>query len=139
MAVNGATPPVLLRDYLLDGLQETDRVVGSGAYATVYEYEFRGLACVGKKLHRLLYEHASPSQRTDMLRRFEEECKLLSKLHHPNIVQFLGICMEPGSVLPVLITEYLSTGNLSGYLERHGALSDNIGYGVLRDVALGLR
>ena len=73
-----------------------------------------------------------------MLRRFEEECELLGRLRHPNIVQFLGVHEETGSELPVLMMEYLPT-NLSGYLDRHGVLPAEISYGILRDVALGLR
>ena len=128
-----------LQRFRLDGIRETGRAVGDGAYATVLEYEFRGLTCVGKKMHRLLYEYASPDQRAEMLQRFEEECELLSRLHHPSIVQFLGVHVEPDSVLPVLAMEYLPTGNLSGYLDRHGVRTDDINYGILRDVALGLR
>ena len=128
-----------LQRFRLNGIRDTGRRVGDGAYATVLEYDFRGLTCVGKKMHRLLYEEASQAQRADLLRRFEEECQLLSQLHHPNIVQFLGVHVEPGSVPPVLVMEYLPTGNLSGYLDRHGVQPDDISYGILRDVALGLR
>ena len=113
--------------------------MGDGAFATVLEYVYRGLKCVGKNIHLLLFEHASPSQRADMLRRFEEECELLSRLHHPNVVQFLGVHVEPDSLLPVLVMEYLPAGNLSGYLDKQGTLPDNISYSILRDVALGLR
>ena len=125
--------------FRLEGIEDAGRTVGNGAYATVREYEFRGLTCVGKKMHGLLYEHASPDQRAEMLQRFEEECELLSRLRHPSIVQFLGVHVEPDSLLPVLVMEYLPTGNLSGYLDRHGTLPDDISYGILRDVALGLR
>ena len=128
-----------LQRFHLDGIRETGRTVGNGAYATVIEYEFRGLSCVGKKMRRLLYDRAFPDRRAEMLQRFEEECELLSRLHHPSIVQFLGVHVEPGSVLPVLVMEYLPTGNLSGYLDRNGVRPDDISYGILRDVALGLR
>ena len=134
-----SAPERPLQRYCLNAIHETGRTLGSGAYAEVVEYEFRGLICVGKKVHRLLYEEASPAEKAALLRRFEEECELLSQLHHPNIVQFLGIHMEQGSVLPVLVMECLPTGNLSGYLDKHGPLPNNTSYGILRDVALGLR
>ena len=38
-----------------------------------------------------------------------EECKLMSQLRHPHIVQFLGICYLPESPLPVLLMEKLQT------------------------------
>ena len=127
-----------LRQFQLDGVQDTGRTVGDGGYATVKELEYRGLKCVGKKLHGLLYDLARPQEKAAMLERFAGECELLSRLHHPCIVQFLGVLLERGSQLPVLVMEYLHT-NLSSCLDRYGVLPEEIGYGILRDVALGLR
>ena len=58
-----------LRRFHLEGVRDTGRVIGDGAYAVVKELEFRGLRCAGKKLHALLYESASREWRADMLRR----------------------------------------------------------------------
>ena len=127
------------RRFRLDGVRETGRVVGDGAYATVLEYDFRGLKCVGKRIHRLLYEYATPAQRADLLQRFEVECELLSRLHHPNIVQFLGVHVVEEGDLPALVMEYLPTGNLSNYLEKNGVLPAEQSYNILCGVALGLR
>ena len=127
-----------LQRFRLDGICDTGITVGYGSYATVLQYDFRGFVCAGKKIHRLLYQHIPGTQRADILQRFEEECDLLGQLNHPNIVQFLGVHVETGAELPVLVMEYLPT-NLSGYLARHGVLTNDISYGILRDVALGLR
>ncbi len=53
--------PFQLRDVIDTGI-----VVGDGSYATVKQLDFRGLKCVGKKLHALLYELANPRERADM-------------------------------------------------------------------------
>ncbi len=98
-----SVPATDLGSYLLVDLRETGNVVGDGAYATVKELDFRGLKCVGKKIHPILYELAKPEERADMLQRFAAECELLSRLHHPCIVQFLGVYFEEGSQLPVLV------------------------------------
>lgn len=132
-----------LQRFQLDGIHATGRTVGDGAYATVLEYDFRGLTCVGKRIHRVLYEHASAGEKADMMRRFEAECELLSQLHHPKIVQFLGVHVageeaSSESELPALVMEYLPT-NLSTHLERNGAPPADVSYGILHDVALGLR
>ena len=136
MATGGAAGA--LRRFELDGVHDTGRKVGHGSYAVVKELEYHGLKCVGKKIHGILFESATPHEKVAMLERFAEECELLSGLHHPFIVQFLGVWYERGSRLPVLVMEYLHT-TLSACLERYGVLPEEISYGILRDVALGLR
>ena len=127
-----------LRRFELDEVRDTGREVGYGSYAVVKELKFRGLKCVGKKIHDILFNSATPQEQAAMLERFAGECELLGGLHHPCIVQFLGVCFEQGSPLPVLVMEYLHT-TLSACLERYGVLPKEISYGILRDVALGLR
>ena len=70
--------------------------------------------------------------------RFAAECELLGQLHHPHIVQFLGVRVEAGSELPELVMEYLPT-TLRRCLDTHGALPAEICGGILLEVALGLR
>ena len=136
MATGGAAGS--LRRFELDGVHDTGREVGHGSYAVVKELEYYGLKCVGKKIHGILFESATPHEKAAMLERFAGECELLGGLHHPCIVQFLGVWFEQGSRLPVLVMEYLHT-TLSACLERYGVLPEEISYGILRDVALGLR
>ena len=136
MATGGAAGA--LRRFELDGVHDTGREVGHGSFAVVKELEYHGLKCVGKKIHGILFESATPHEKAAMLEQFAGECELLSRLHHPCIVQFLGVWYEQGSRLPVLVMEYLHT-TLSACLERYGVLPEEISYGILRDVALGLR
>ena len=126
-----------LRRFELHEVCDTGREVGHGSYAVVKELKFRGLKCVGKKIHDILFNSATPQEQAAMLDRFTGECELLGELHHPCIVQFLGVCFKQGSPLPVLVMEYLHT-TLSACLERYGVLPKEIIYGILRDVALGL-
>ena len=135
MATGGAAGA--LKRFELDGVHDTGREVGHGSYAVVKELEYHGLKCVGKKIHGILFESATPHAKTAMLERFAGECELLSGLRHPHIVQFLGVWYEQGCRVPVLVMEYLHT-TLSACLERYGILPKEISYGILRDVALGL-
>ena len=135
MATGGAASG--LRSFELSGIHDTGREVGRGSYAVVKELKFQGLKCVGKKIHDELFNSATPLEQAAMLERFAGECELLGGLHHPCIVQFLGVYFDQGSPLPVLVMEYLHT-TLSACLERYGVLPKEISYGILHDVILGL-
>ena len=135
MSVRGRSS---LRPFLLDGITLTDeRNIGDGSYATVVPLSFRGLKCAGKKLHTIFFENASPQEKEHMIDRFQEECQLLGRLKHPNIVQFLGVRFEDGSDLPVLVMEFLHC-TLSECVDRYGVLPEQVGTGILDDVATGL-
>ena len=122
-----------LESYKLDNVQvKFDRELGHGSYATVFEVKYLGLKCAGKKIHDILLMQSDYA-----VGRFEEECNLLSRLRHPNIVQFLGVCLQEGVQLPILIMEFLPT-NLTYCIERYGVLPSEISYSILHDVALGL-
>ena len=120
--------------YTLTGVTVTDRELGYGSYATVLELEYMGLKCAGKKIHELLLRQGDTSY---TVRRFEEECRLLSQVRHPNIVQFLGVYFEQGVRAPILVMEFLPT-NLTSCVEQYGILPKEISYSILHDVALGL-
>ena len=112
----------------------TDRELGHGSYATVQELEYMGLKCAGKKIHEVLLRQGDASY---TLCRFEEECRLLSQVRHPNIVQFLGVHFQRRVQVPILVMEYLPT-NLTSCIEQYGILPKEISYSILHDVALGL-
>ena len=120
--------------YKLTGVKVTDRELGHGSYATVQELEYMGLKCAGKKIHDLLLRQGRASY---TVRRFEEECRLLSQVRHPNIVQFLGVHFQQRVRVPILVMEFLPT-NLTSCIEQYGILPKEISYSILYDVALGL-
>ena len=109
--------------------------MGHGSYATVLELEYMGLKCAGKKIHEVLLKQGDTSY---YAHRFEEECRLLSQVHHPNIVQFLGVYFQQRVRAPILVMEFLPT-NLTSCIEQYyGILPKEISYSILHDVALGL-
>ena len=120
--------------YELTGVVVTDRKLGHGSYATVLELEYMGLKCAGKRLHEVLIRQGDTSY---TVRRFKDECHLLSQVRHPNIVQFLGVHFFHGDQIPILVMEFLPT-NLTSCIEQYGILPKEIGYSILHDVALGL-
>ena len=120
--------------YMLTGVTVTNRELGHGSYATVEELEYMGLKCAGKQVYELLLRQGDASY---TVRRFEEECRLLSQVRHPNIVQFLGVLFQRGVRVPILVMEYLPT-NLTSCIEQYGIPPEEISYSILHDVALGL-
>ena len=123
-----------LEPFRLTQVQLTDRILGCGSYATVYEVIYKGRKCAGKEIHKLLQQRGSTSY---TLRRFEEECHILSCLHHPNIVQFHGVYFREKKRVPILVMEFLPM-NLTSCIEKRGILPEETSYSILHGVALGL-
>ena len=119
---------------VLSGVQERGRELGRGSYATVLELEYLGLKCAGKKIHDELLGQGGI---TYAVARFREECRLLSQVRHPNIVQFLGVYFKSEGMAPILVMEFLEN-NLTSCIDNHGVLPEEITHTILRDVAVGL-
>ena len=113
------------------------KIVGSGCSGVVVELWYHGLKCVGKKIHDILYDGVPPADRRATLQSIIRECKTLSKVRHPNIVQFIGVYYPTGSSLPTLVMEYLPT-TLTKCLANYKDLPEEISYTILEDVALAL-
>ena len=132
-----------LKQFELDGVvqvnpsDEVDYELGHGSYGFVVEMRHRGLKCAGKKFHQDLYCHGSVEARERIITRCYEECLLLCSLSHPNIVQFIGITFEGGNPLPLLVMEFVPF-TLSTFLKENGILPEDISFGILVDVAMGL-
>ena len=124
---------------LIYNLVFTNSKLGRGADATVYQVEWNGTPCAAKRLHEILLEDESPGGTEKLLSNFEAECVTWSKLRHPGVVQFLGVYLERGSRVPVLIMEKMDT-SLRKYLEDHSKESFPLGLKtyVLRQVSQAL-
>ena len=121
--------------YRLSNVKASGRELGRGSYATVLELDYMGLKCAGKKIHNELLLQGDASY---AVVRFQEECRLLSQVRHPNIVQFLGVYFfQPEKTAPILVMEFLPT-NLTSCIEQYGVLPKEISYTILHDVAIGL-
>ena len=78
-----------------------------------------------------MHEHRLP------IRRFEQECKFLNTIRHPNIIQYLGMYRDPDSGLPVLLMELMDE-SLTHFLERIRSIPYHIQVNLLHDIALAL-
>ena len=62
---------------------------GIGSYGAVYKARCDDLPCAAKILHPTLFEFTNPGA-TTVMQKFEQECRLLSAIKHPHVVQYLG-------------------------------------------------
>ena len=125
-----------LNDYLLEDVTKTGKRLGNGAFGTVEEVAVGGTICAGKKLHANLLDPQDEGVER-VLERFITECKLMSKVRHPNVVQFIGLGYVDDSPHPVLVMERLDT-NLDILLERKKSLPLPLVLHILLDITKGL-
>ena len=113
------------------------QTLGTGSYGGVCKAKCDGLLCAAKIMHPTLFDLHDPGT-TSYLRRFEEECRLLSLARHPNVVQYLATCRDPETHLPVLLME-LCDESLCRFLERSvGPLPYHTELNISHDIALAL-
>ncbi len=85
---------------------EIESQVGSGAFATVSRARCRGTTVAVKQAKTSFFHGLTAEQ----LKAFVHEVRVLSRLAHPNLVQFMGVCVTDKELL--IVTEYLDEGNL---------------------------
>ena len=114
-----------------------DLPLGSGSYGAVCKAECDGVSCAAKIMHVTLFSAHDPGTGT-YLQKFEEECRLLSLVRHPNIVQYLATYQDPETRLPVLLME-LCDESLTTFLERSpGSLPYHTELNINHDISLAL-
>ncbi|KAJ9176874.1 hypothetical protein P3X46_012142 [Hevea brasiliensis] len=93
--------------------------IGQGGFGSVYYAELRGEKAAIKKMDM----QAS--------KEFFAELKVLTHVHHLNLVRLIGYCVE-GSLF--LVYEYIENGNLSQHL--HGSGRDPLSWSARLQIAL---
>ena len=121
---------------------------GHGCNGVVYEVSVCGAPCIAKLIHQIFKEDfISRQDKEAIAERFLRECAILSKLRHPNVVQFIGIWNEPSptdrspaavaGMDCALILEKLFT-DLENFIEKYPWSPLPINLHILIDVASGL-
>ncbi|XP_009626934.1 serine/threonine/tyrosine-protein kinase HT1-like [Nicotiana tomentosiformis] len=85
----------------------------SGAHSRIYRGIYKQRAVAVKMVRIPTHKEET---RAKLEQQFKSEVRLLSRLYHPNIVQFIAACKKP----PVycIIMEYMSQGTLRMYLNK---------------------
>ena len=123
-----------------------DQELGHGSYGAVYKAKCDSLPCAAKFIYPVLFasnipQQAAPPQGKEHrqpMRRFEAECRFLSQIKHPNIVQYLGVYREPDTNVPVLLMELMDE-SLTHFLESsQNPVLYHIQVNILHDTILAL-
>ena len=111
--------------------------LGIGSYGIVYKAMCDDLPCAAKILHPALFQFTAQGT-TIVMRKFEQECRLLSAIKHPHIVQYLGTYHDPESRLPVLLMELMDE-SLTRFLERsHEPIPYHTQVNLCHNIAMAL-
>ncbi|KAF3502814.1 hypothetical protein F2Q69_00041026, partial [Brassica cretica] len=85
----------------------------SGAHSRIYRGIYKQRAVAVKMVRIPTHKEETKAK---LEQQFKSEVALLSRLFHPNIVQFIAACKKPPAYC--IITEYMSQGNLRMYLNK---------------------
>ncbi|QDZ22108.1 serine/threonine-protein kinase [Chloropicon primus] len=99
-------------------------LIGSGGSGSVYEGTYKGHRVAIKLLHN------NNELNADQVDSLKTEVALLQNLRHPNIVNFLGCCLNPESLCVIL--EYAEGGSLHSMLHTNQKQPE---YGTLLQLA----
>lgn len=90
---------------------DLQEVIGRGAFGVVYKGLWMGKLVAVKVLN---VTHGNDDK---LLKAFQKEVDVLSKLHHPNIVQLFGCCVAPQQLY--IVEEYIQGGSLHEWLHKN--------------------
>ena len=121
-----------LEDDILDNVEETNEVLGRGAYGEVKVVKYRDVRRAGKYFFMTLMSS------DDVYKKCISECKQAYKIRHPNIVQTIGTFKKDQDRSLVLVMELLPycLSTFVGTQERN--LPEYIKLSILHDVSKGL-
>ena len=112
-----------------------DQIIGTGAFGAVCHAQCDHLPCAAKILDPTIFSIAG--QHKNVLQ-FEQECKFIRTVQHPNIVQYLGIHYDDTTGQPVLLMEMMDE-NLTHFLESSpDEVSYHLQVNFCRDIVLAL-
>ena len=115
----------------------SEETLGVGSYGKVCKAKCGQLPCAAKLLHDAMFGTNDPGI-SKFAQRFEQECRFLKMIKHPNIVQFLGTVRDPLTQRQALLMELMDE-SLTRFLEQStGPLPYHTQLNICHDVALAL-
>ncbi|KAL6499226.1 hypothetical protein OROHE_026254 [Orobanche hederae] len=111
------------------------KLIGRGTFGSVYVASNRetGALCAMKEVEIL----PDDSNSAERMRQLEQEIKVLSRLKHPNIVQYFGSEIVRDKFYIYL--EYVHPGSINKFIQDHcGAITESIVRNFTRHILCGL-
>ena len=130
-------------ELVVDGdLVMTRNSIGGGAFGSVFKGRLGNQPCAVKVLHshvpQLLISLKTTVQ-DEALERFVNECKILEKFKHRNVVRHLSTRIDPESNLPILVMELMDESLTCFLKSKENFLSLHTETSLSLDIASGLR
>lgn len=120
------------------------KVLGQGAFGTVFEGQWKHQPCAAKMLSILgnaVYTGVSVTKegavQEEVLARFKQECDFMKTLLHSNIVAYYDTLIHPSLNLPVLVMELMDT-SLHQYIKNMEDMSLEVQFQFSTDIAAAL-
>jgi hypothetical protein len=109
------------------------QLLGQGSFGAVYRGNWRGSDVAVKRVN---FDEKHP-QFARMVDDFKAEVEVLSRLRHPNIILYMGACLEHPNLC--IVTEYVQCGNLWEVLHRSSRpIPEDAKWRITVDMAKGL-
>jgi serine/threonine protein kinase len=116
-------PFIPAKDVIVSG-----KCIGGGKFGEVYKASWGGKV-VAKK--RLILQSLTPM----MLKDFQNECKMMLQLCHPNILKLFGVCVDDEFAM---VLEYATEGNLYELLHSEAEFPWSMRVKYAHDIASGV-
>ena len=121
-----------------------EKTLGIGSYGKVCVAKCDNLLCAAKIIHQTLHDPATEQltprglEHRLPMKRFEQECKFLNTIRHPNVIQYLGMYRDPDTDLLVLLMELMDE-SLTHFLETATrSVPFHVQINICHDIALAL-
>ena len=133
MAASDSLAPYILKrvEELKEEIQEDDH---SGSYGFVYKVKVDGYLRIAKKPHPIFLTKVPRDEKVRVLANFKKECNLLSKLRHPNIVQFIGVYYGNGGKDEIALVMEKAEYELAKFLLERSTVHLSTKLSILLDV-----
>ncbi len=127
----------LLSHFELKGVKEIQgkEILKTGSYGFVFDVKHKGKVFTAKKA---LSNSLTVEERMKVVAKFTEECILLSQLHHPNIVKFIGVYYGDAKKIDLILVMEKLKCNLVEFLAEKPKADLQMKLSILKDVAGGL-